>query len=199
MDEKKTAEAPKAPGAKSPPRSAVGGPGPRKGTHTVPGHLDDIRIGICRGVGLSREDTATACGVSVPTVDIRKNEDTAKEWEEWATGLMEMPSVNHKAHMEHQMIRRAQKALHSIDRAMDSDDPDLALRGSDRVLDRVLPKTQKVETTSEITERHVVELPEATLTALKEFAAAVQPKRLAAGAEPPLVYEAHVIDVSPEE
>lgn len=161
----------------------------RKRETNTPGHPTDIRIGICRGLGLSREDTANVCGVSVPTVDLRKNEPTTEEWEEWAKTLIEQPSVNHKAYMERQMIRRSQKALQSIDNAMDSDDPELALRGSDRVLDRVLPKTQKVETTSEVTERHIYELPEAALAVIAKLAEATKPRQI----------EATVIDVTPED
>lgn len=163
----------------------------RKRETSTPGHPTDIKIGICRGLGLSREDTAASCGVSVPTVDLRKNEPTTKEWEEWASGLLAVPSMSAERHLEAQARKRVGKAMLAIDKALDSDDPDVALRGADRALDRAVGKaTQRVETTSDVTERVIYEIPEAALAALTQFAAVVGPKRIAATAD--------VIDVTAE-
>lgn len=151
----------------------------RKKPGVTPGHTTDIRIGICRGLGLSRDDMARVCGVSVPTVDLRKDEPVAREWEEWASGLLSVPSMSAAKHLEEQARRRVGKTLQVIDRALDDENIDTAIKGVDRVLDRAFGKaTQRVETTADITERHVLEIPEETLARIKEFAAAVQPKRI---------------------
>ena len=146
---------------------------------TTPGHPTDIRIGICRGLGLSRDDTAASCGVSVPTVDLRKDEPVSREWEAWASELLMVPSMNAAKHLEAQARKRVGKTLQVIDRALDDDNVETAMRAGDRVLDRAFGKaTQRVETTADITERHVLEIPEETLTRIREFAAAVQPRRI---------------------
>lgn len=147
----------------------------------TPGHPVDIKIGICRGLGLSRDDTASMSGCSVPTVDIRKNEPVTREWEAWAAKAAAAFRVETKEHFEQQIKRRVGKALDVIDRAVEDGDLRVALQGADRVLDRAYGKaTQKVETTSDVTERHVFELPEATLAALQQFATALEPRRLEA-------------------
>ena len=162
----------------------------RKKPGSTVGHPTDIRIGVCRGVGLSRDDTARVCGVSVPTVDLRKDEPVAREWEEWAKELMAAPSMNTAALMEAQARKRVPKALQAFDRALDSENEETALRGADRVLDRAFGKaTQRVETTADITERHVLEIPEETLNRLREFVATTQSKRITG----------EVIDVQPVE
>jgi hypothetical protein len=151
----------------------------RKKLGTTEGHPTDIRIGICRGLGLSRDDTAVMAGCSVPTVDLRKDEPVAQEWEEWASGLLAVPSMAAAAHMETQARKRVGKALHVIDRALDDENLDTAMRGSDRVLDRAFGRaTQRVETTADITTRTVFELPESALEAIQAIAAATQPKRI---------------------
>jgi len=161
---------------------------PRKKQGTTPGHRTDIRIGICRGLGLSRDDTARVCGVSVPTVDLRKSEPVTQEWEAWASELLSVPSMSAAKHLEEQARKRVGKTLQVLDRALDDENVETALRGADRVLDRAFGKaTQKVETTSDVTERHVFEIPESTLARISEFAAALQPRRIAA---------ADVIDVT---
>lgn len=119
--------------------------------------------------------------MSVPTVDLRKNEPTAQEWEDWASGLLTVPSMSAARHLEEQARRRVGKTLQVIDRALDDENIDTAIKGVDRVLDRAFGKaTQKVETTSDITERHVLEIPEETLTRIRELAATVQPRRITA-------------------
>jgi hypothetical protein len=156
-------------------------PPTRKTQSTTPGHKTDIRIGICRGIGLSRDDTATHCGVSVPTVDLRKNEPVTQEWEEWAAGVAKTFKLETKEHFEELMRKRVGRSMDVIDRALDNDDINTALKGVDRVLDRAYGKaTQKVETTSDITERVIHQIPEDTLRRLEEFVAATQPKRIAA-------------------
>lgn len=163
---------------------------PRKRVNSTPGHPKDIKIGICRGMGLSREDTAVAAECSVHTVDLRKDEPTTVEWETWAAGVSEKFKTSTQEKLEAQMRRRVGRALDVIDKAVANEDLNLALKGVDRVLDRAFGKaTQKVETTSDVTERHVFEIPEATLSRIQEFAASLQPKRIAA---------ADVIDVEVE-
>lgn len=153
-------------------------PARKKETFT-PGHPTDIKIGICRGLGLSREDTAIMAGCSVPTVDIRKLEPVAKEWEEWAAKAAAAFKIETKEHFEQQIRRRVGKAMDVIDRAVQDGDVKTALMGADRILDRAYGKaTQKVETTSDVTERHVFELPEATLETLRAVAASLQPRRI---------------------
>lgn len=146
---------------------------------STPGHPTDIRIGICRGVGLSRDDTARVCGVSVPTVDLRKDEPVAREWEEWASELMAVPSMNAAKHLEEQARKRVGKTLQVIDRALEDENVDTAMRAGDRVLDRAFGKaTQRVETTSESTERVIHEIPAGAMEAVLAIAQAIRPKRL---------------------
>lgn len=161
----------------------------RKKESFTPGHPTDIKIGICRGLGLSREDTAIMAGCSVPTVDIRKLEPVAKEWEEWAAKAAATFKIETRDHFEQLIKRRVGKAMDVIDRAVADNDVKTALMGADRILDRAFGKaTQKVETTTDVTERHVFEIPEATLSRIQEFAASLQPRRIAS---------ADVIDIEP--
>ena len=160
----------------------------RKKPGVTPGHPTDIKIGICYGLGLSREDTAAMAGCSIDTVDLRKLEPVAKEWREWASGLMATPSMDGKKFLMVQSQRRAHKALAAYDEALESDDIETKIKGADRILDRGYGKaTQTVETTSEITERHVFELPAPMLETLRSVAEALQPRRI----------EGEVIDVTP--
>ena len=151
----------------------------RKKPGSTVGHPTDIRIGICRGVGLSRDDTARVCGVSVPTVDLRKDEPVAREWEEWASELMAAPSMNAAKHLEEQARKRVPKALQAFDKALDSENEETALRGADRVLDRAFGKaTQRVETTVDSTERVIHEIPAGAMEAVLAIAEAMRPKRI---------------------
>ena len=121
-------------------------------------------------MGLSREDTAAMAGCSIPTVDLRKNEEVAVEWEEWAKRVTGSFVAATKTQFETLMNRKLGAAGQIYERAMLSDDIETAMKGADRVVDRVLGKaTQKVESTSEITEKHIFELPAATLEALQAF------------------------------
>ena len=144
---------------------------PRKKPGTTPGHPTDIKIGICRGIGMSREDVAALVGCSVPTVDLRKTEAAAIEWEAWMKRVAGTFVASTKTQFEAQMARRLGTAGEIYERAMKSDDIDVAIKGADRVTDRVLGKsTQKVESTSEITEKHIFELPATTLEAIQALA-----------------------------
>ena len=148
----------------------------RKRAASTPGHPTDIKIGICRGIGLSREDTASMVGCSVPTVDLRKTETAALEWEQFAKRVSGTFVAATKTQFEAQINRRLGKAGEIYDRAMKSDDIDTAIKGADRIVDRALGKaTQKVESTSEITEKHIYELPSSTLAAIQALAG---PKKL---------------------
>ena len=157
---------------------------------TTPGHRTDIRIGICRGLGLSRDDTAHVCGVSVPTVDLRKDEPVSREWEEWASELLTVPSMNAAKHLEAQARKRVGKTLQVLDRALDDENTETAMRAGDRVLDRAFGKAmQRVETTVDSTERVIHEIPAGAMEAVLAIAEAMRPKRITG----------EVIDVQPVE